>query len=209
MADHKSRSRSPAAREESSRRRSRSPRRRDGRERHDKPRGSGGFKWKEKRTRDDRDGGDKRLERGYRNRSRSPRRERPQETKGPSTEKNSASVEDEFGVADKFGPSKKSEVKDKGESPKQIPASASGPASMREMIVVHVNDRLGTKAAVPCSADDTIGDFKKFVAAMIGRRPHEIMLKRQGERPFKDHIMLGDYGISNGVQIDLEIDTGE
>lgn len=120
-------------------------------------------------------------------------------------------VADKFGIADKFGPSKKAEEKDNSEPPKRTPASVSAPApvAMREMIVVHVNDRLGTKAAVPCSADDTIGDFKKFVAAMIGRRPHEIMLKRQGERPFKDHIMLGDYGISNGVQIDLEIDTGE
>jgi hypothetical protein len=35
------------------------------------------------------------------------------------------------------------------------------------------------------------------------------MLKRQGERPMKDHITVGDYGISNGVQLDLELDTGE
>jgi hypothetical protein len=77
------------------------------------------------------------------------------------------------------------------------------------MIVVHVNDRLGTKAAIPCLASDSIKDFKQMVAAMIGRQPHEIMLKRQGERPFKNQLSLEDYGISNGVQIDLEIDTGE
>ena len=29
------------------------------------------------------------------------------------------------------------------------------------------------------------------------------MLKRQGERPFNDKLSLEDYGISNGVQIDL------
>jgi hypothetical protein len=56
---------------------------------------------------------------------------------------------------------------------------------------------------------DTIGDLKKIVAAHIGRKPHEIMLKRQGERPFKDHITLADYEISNGVQLDLELDTGD
>lgn len=45
--------------------------------------------------------------------------------------------------------------------------------------------------------------FKAQVAARIGREPHEIMLKRQGERPFKDQLTLEDYGVSNGVQLDL------
>jgi hypothetical protein len=56
-----------------------------------------------------------------------------------------------------------------------------------------------------CSAEA----FKAMVAARIGRQPHEIMLKRQGERPFKDHLTLDDYGVSNGVQLDLELDTGD
>ena len=77
------------------------------------------------------------------------------------------------------------------------------------MIVVNVNDRLGTKAAIPCLGSDTVGDFKAIVAAHIGRQRHEIMLKRQGERPFKDNISLADYGVSNGVQLDLELDTGD
>lgn len=47
------------------------------------------------------------------------------------------------------------------------------------------------------------GLFKAQVAASIGRQPHEIMLKRQGERPFKDQLTLEDYGVSNGVQLDL------
>lgn len=51
--------------------------------------------------------------------------------------------------------------------------------------------------------------FKVQVAAQIGRKPHEIMLKRQGERPFKDVLTLEDYGVSNGVQLDLELDTGD
>lgn len=57
---------------------------------------------------------------------------------------------------------------------------------------------------------DSIAEaFKAMVAARIGRQPHEIMLKRQGERPFKDHLTLDDYGVSNGVQLDLELDTGD
>lgn len=91
-----------------------------------------------------------------------------------------------------------------------------------QMIIVNINDRLGTKASIPCLASDPISNalgfpppiagirltiyselFKAQVAAKIGREPHEIMLKRQGERPFKDHLTLEDYGVSNGVQLDL------
>jgi hypothetical protein len=77
------------------------------------------------------------------------------------------------------------------------------------MIVVNINDRLGTKSAIPCLGSDTVGQLKLMVAARIGREKGQIMLKRQGERPFKDHITLEDYGISNGVQLDLEVDTGD
>lgn len=48
-----------------------------------------------------------------------------------------------------------------------------------------------------------VGDFKKLVAAMIGRDVSRIKLMRQSERPFRDHITLADYEISNGVQLDL------
>jgi hypothetical protein len=192
-------------RDEEPRRRSRSPRRRDddrNRDRRDRPRGSGGFKWKEKRkdTNDDRDSGEKRLERGYRKRSPSPRRE-----------KATASVEDKFGVADKFGPTKKSTDEkdmDTSKAPQRPPAQLPAPVG-EPMIIVHVNDRLGTKAAIPCLASDPIRLFKAQVAARIGREPHEILLKRQGERPFKDQLTLEDYGVSNGVQLDLEVDTGD
>jgi hypothetical protein len=52
-------------------------------------------------------------------------------------------------------------------------------------------------------ADNFTELFKAQVAARIGREPHEILLKRQGERPFKDQLTLEDYGVSNGVQLDL------
>jgi hypothetical protein len=89
------------------------------------------------------------------------------------------------------------------------PVAAPQPPSGEAMIIVNVNDRLGTKAAIPCFASDSVKAFKAIVAAHIGRQPHEIMLKRQGERPFKDILTLEDYGVSNGVQLDLELDTGD
>jgi hypothetical protein len=118
------------------------------------------------------------------------------------------SVKDKFGggggskkITDKFGNS----APKREEKPK-APATPAGPVTY---ILVTVNDRLGTKATIPCMGSDTVGDFKKMVAAHIGRQPHEIMLKRQGERPFKDFITLADYGVGSGVQLDLELDTGE
>ncbi|KAK3387547.1 ubiquitin-related domain-containing protein [Podospora didyma] len=77
------------------------------------------------------------------------------------------------------------------------------------MIVVTVNDRLGTKAQIPAFPSDLVSQFKIMVAMKVGREPHEILLKRQGERPFKDQLSLADYGVSNGVQLDLEVDAGD
>lgn len=78
-----------------------------------------------------------------------------------------------------------------------------------EMIIVTVNDRLGTKAQIPCFASDKIKDLRVLVGARVGRKPHEILLKRQGERPFKDQLSLADYEVHNGAQLDLEVDTGD
>ncbi|KUI53219.1 Ubiquitin-like modifier hub1 [Cytospora mali] len=154
-----------------------------------------------RRDRDrDRDGGDTYRPRdrdgdrdrgGYaRRRSRSPQRDRDRRERSRDRDRDSKPP--------------KREKKEK--APVAAPAVA---ADGEEMIIVHVNDRLGTKAAIPCFGSDNVGAFKVMVAARIGREPHEILLKRQGERPFKDHITLGDYGVSNGVQLDLEVDTGD
>lgn len=98
---------------------------------------------------------------------------------------------------------------DSSNTSSQPPARAAAAVQSQTYIIVTVNDRLGTKASIPCLPSDSVGDFKKMVAAHIGRQPHEIMLKRQGERPFKDILSLEDYGVSSGVQLDLELDTGD
>ncbi|KAF2767817.1 ubiquitin-like protein [Teratosphaeria nubilosa] len=109
-------------------------------------------------------------------------------------------------MADKFGSQAPKSDSTKKEKKKK---AAAIPVSNQPMIVVNVNDRLGTKAAIPCFASDGVKGFKALVAMQIGRQPHEIMIKRQGERPFKDQLTLEDYGVSNGVQLDLELDTGD
>ncbi|TWU73626.1 hypothetical protein ED733_002444 [Metarhizium rileyi] len=106
-------------------------------------------------------------------------------------------------------PDRDSRDKGDGKKEKTTRLASAAVSASEEMIIVHVNDRLGSKSAVPCLPSDTVGQFKIMVAARIGREPNQIMLRRQGERPFKDHITLEDYGISNGVQLDLEIDTGD
>ena len=189
------------------RKRSRSPRR----DTHRPRRKEGGFKWKEKRQDDDgeqsRDG-DRPLERGYKEqyRARSPRPTRD------------ADDHDQESREDPELP--KQEKKERKE--KKEKKAAAVPVSGEAMIIVNVNNRLGTKAAIPCYASDPISKhgsfnislnpangstelFKAQVAARIGLEPHEILLKRQGERPFKDQLTLEDYGVSNGVQLDLSV----
>ncbi|KAJ9502972.1 hypothetical protein LTR99_007159 [Exophiala xenobiotica] len=187
------------------RHRSRSPRR-DRDRREDRPRRKdAGFKWKEKRRDDDegrrdRDAG---LQRGYkdhyrprpRSRSRSPP---PRRSSPKRDERDSYKTEDRM--------DRPREDKDRKEKKEKKPAPA---VPTQPMIIVYVNDRLGTKKAIPCFPTDPIKDFKVIVASMIGRQPHEILLKRQGERPFKDQLTLQDYGVSNNVQLDLEVDTGD
>ncbi|KAJ5818612.1 hypothetical protein N7474_004203 [Penicillium riverlandense] len=196
--------------------RSRSPGQRDNRDR-ERPRKTGGFRWKEKRRDDDsRAGDERRLDRGYRDRGdrpRSPRRDRDADRYGDRDRHRESERErdrDRRRREERDEPREEGEVKkeekkkEKKKEKKPIIHQSSEP-----MIVVHVNDRLGTKAAIPCLASDPIKLFKAQVAARIGREPHEILLKRQGERPFKDQLTLEDYGVSNGVQLDLEVGTGD
>ncbi|XWW97393.1 hypothetical protein V2A60_005375 [Cordyceps javanica] len=196
--------------------RSRSPRR--------APKGSGGFRWKEKKSGDGRDDREDRRredrrddrrndrqeyrsghDRGYRDRDRNcDNRDRGRE-RSPRRNRSPRREDDRRRSPDDKAPKTKRNDDGKKEKKAKKAASLAG----KELIVVHINDRLGTKTAVPCLPDDTIGQLKLMIAARIGREPGQIMLRRQGERPFKDPISLADYGISNGVQLDLEIDTGD
>lgn len=99
--------------------------------------------------------------------------------------------------------------RDRDSKPKEKKPPAAPAAPSEPMILVTINDRLGTKTQVPCLPSDPIKLLKAMVAAKIGRPVHEIMLKRQGERPFHDNLTCADYAISNGVQIDLELNTGD
>lgn len=178
------------------------------------PKGSGGFRWKDKRSKDDDDSRDSGRRGGYRDRS--PPRHRDDRYKGDSYRSDHRDDSRDDRRRDDHPRSLRKEDSDKskrkdGEKPRKEKKkkSAAPAAAPQEMIIVNINDRLGTKSAIPCLPSDTVGQLKLMVAARIGREPNQIMLKRQGERPFKDIITLEDYGISNGVQLDLEIDTGD
>jgi ubiquitin-like protein 5 len=60
-----------------------------------------------------------------------------------------------------------------------------------KIIEVVVNDRTGKKVRVKCSPQDTIGDFKRLVAAQIGTNHLKISL-RKAYTEYKDHITLDD-----------------
>lgn len=81
----------------------------------------------------------------------------------------------------------------------QMPACAMPSAALIEVIC---NDRLGKKIRVKCSPDDTVGDFKKLLAAQIGTAPEKIVLKKW-YNSFKDHVTLSDYEIHNGMSLEM------
>lgn len=147
--------------------RSRSPPQRDDGDR-DRPKKSGGFRWKEKRRDDDARGDDRKLDRGYRDRGdrpRSPRRDRDGDRYGDRNRDGDRDRDRDRDRRrdDRDAPredrEKKKEKKEKKEKKKPIIPQSSEP-----MIVVHVNDRLGTKAAIPCLASDPISSYPSFLS---------------------------------------------
>ncbi|MCJ1227682.1 hypothetical protein MMC12_004338 [Toensbergia leucococca] len=174
--------------------------------RHSTGGGSSGFRWKSKARTPSPPSSSQNLERGYRQQNDSRKQddyqERSRHARGQApTPRAQASARTSEPAPAEEGSKPETPRQEKKER-KEKPAPAPAPAG-EAMIIVNVNDRLGTKASIPCLASDPIKLFKAQVAARIGREPHEIMLKRQGERPFKDGLTLEDYGVSNGVQLDL------
>ncbi len=77
------------------------------------------------------------------------------------------------------------------------------------IITVHLNNRLCRRTAIQCFPQDTIRTLKIIASLQLGIRPEAMMLKRQGQRPLKDGLTLGDYEIGNGSSVDLEVHTGD
>lgn len=80
--------------------------------------------------------------------------------------------------------------------------STLSPSPPLTMIEVLVNDRLGKRVRVKCLADDSVGDFKKVLAAQLGMLPAKIALQKGGS-VLKDHISLGDYEVHDGTNLEL------
>ncbi|KAJ4575335.1 hypothetical protein HRR95_003340 [Exophiala dermatitidis] len=139
------------------RRRSRSPRRDRERDRREgRPRRKdAGFKWKEKRQDDteprrDRDPG---LQRGYRDhyRPRSRSRSPPPRARFPRGYDRDRPTKSDG--AESRQPEERKEKKEKKER------KAAPPTPSQPMIIVYVNDRLGTKKAIPCYPTDPISMY--------------------------------------------------
>lgn len=70
------------------------------------------------------------------------------------------------------------------------------------MIEVICNDRLGNKVRVKCNENETIGNFKKLVAAQSGHNAEKIRLQKW-YNVFKDHVTLADYEIHDGMSLEM------
>lgn len=73
---------------------------------------------------------------------------------------------------------------------------------MLPMIEVIVDDKMGKRSRVKCSASDTIGDLKKLAAAQLGTKAEKIVLKKEYIF-YKNHITLDDYEISDGFAFEM------
>lgn len=107
---------------------------------------TGGFRWKEKAKDDDLHDKemDRGLERGYRGRDHAQDRDRQRSP-----------------VRDKVD---KGTVQDSKAEKAKTENKASKPAPVGEpMIIVNVNDRLGTKASIPCLASDPISGLTSLL----------------------------------------------
>ena len=139
------------------RRRSRSPQR-DRDRREDRPRRKdAGFKWKEKRrddddtSRRDRDSG---LQRGYRDHYRPRSRARSPVPQRHAPNRDDPDRDGKRGRNETLSREEKKEKREKKEK-KPTPGVPAQP-----MIIVYVNDRLGTKKAIPCFPTDPISKSK-------------------------------------------------
>ncbi|KAL8903580.1 MAG: hypothetical protein Q9207_003831 [Kuettlingeria erythrocarpa] len=88
-----------------------------------------------------------------------------------------------------------------------LPRNNKNPATTTALVRIFVNNRLGTRLEITCSASDSFGVVKKLVAFQTGIKAEAILLKRQGMRPFKDALTLEDCEIGNGSSLDMEVDT--
>lgn len=79
--------------------------------------------------------------------------------------------------------------------------------SIGDSVLVHINNRLGGKTTVWCLATASIKEVKALAALQLGTGPEAMLLKRQGQWPFKDSLTLQDYEIGDNSSIDLEFDT--
>lgn len=166
MPTNPSRSASPKRRSASpSRKRSRSPPR--------KPRGSGGFRWKSRSAAADDDQPRRDFQDSYRpkrydgdrRRDDGDRRRDGRDRNVPDRNQDRGS---RYGDARRDAPrsdrpderSATEERKDKEPGkPKSAKSQARPAPAPATFIIVTVNDRLGTKASIPCLPSDTVGEF--------------------------------------------------
>ena len=126
---------------------------------------TGGFKWKEKPAVESQNNvNDSHLERGYRDPvkppQRSPVRDDVKSKFGDDYNERYTRKPQANDVASKFGGGvdggEEASVGDKKKRKKEKKKSEAPQSSGEPMIIVNVNDRLGTKVSVPCYGSDVI-----------------------------------------------------
>jgi ubiquitin-like protein 5 len=70
-------------------------------------------------------------------------------------------------------------------------------------IMIHVNDRLGSKTSLLVFPDITIKQLKQKVADKLYKDPHSLLIKK-ASIVFRDQLLLSDYEIHDGYNLELD-----
>jgi len=70
-------------------------------------------------------------------------------------------------------------------------------------IMIHVNDRLGSKTSLLVSPDITIKQLKQKVAEKLYKDPHSLLIKK-ASIVLRDQLRLSDYEVHDGYNLELD-----
>jgi ubiquitin-like protein 5 len=70
-------------------------------------------------------------------------------------------------------------------------------------IMIHVNDRLGSKTSLLVFPDITIKQLKQKVAEKLYKDPHSLLIKK-ASIVFRDQLLLSDYEVHDGYNLEID-----
>ena len=84
-------------------------------------------------------------------------------------------------------------------------ANAQGP---KRILRIYVEDHLGVRKQSLSYSSDTVYELKAQIGAFVLRSPDVVTLRKLGDDPLQNHLILEDCGFGDESLLGLELDTG-